>query len=311
MSSFDFGSKQELDPTADFLARERAAAGALQDDADLFGGSGSGGAGNSLSALQGQSSSGAPNTDFERSAANFPALDGEDDGFGGPQGGAQNTMTAFDDDDDDLLGGAGGHAAPAHAQDAEVAQFESNFPELEDTSAPAPPAAVPMTNGNGFTAENVSSNSYGIPTQERSFGGVGADPYGSAHDEEESEAVRRWREDQEEDIARREATAERKKAETVSKAEQDIDEFYNEYNKKKEKNIAKNKEAEAQFKAQRQAELAEGTTWSRVTKLVDLKNSQSKTIARTGPGASDLTRMKEILLSLRREGETAPGAAGY
>lgn len=45
--------------------------------------------------------------------------------------------------------------------------------------------------------------------------------------------------------------------------------------------------------------------------MVDLQNSQSKTIAKSGPGSTDLTRMKEILLSLRREGETAPGAAGY
>jgi hypothetical protein len=71
------------------------------------------------------------------------------------------------------------------------------------------------------------------------------------------------------------------------------------------------REAEAKFHASRQAELAEGTTWARVTKLVDLQNSQSKTTARGGPGASDLTRYKEILLSLRREGDTAPAAAGY
>lgn len=162
---------------------------------------------------------------------------------------------------------------------------------------------------NGFMAAPVMSNMAPQQTATPAFG-VSADPYG-VQDEEEPEAIRRWREEQEEDVARREAAAERKKAETVSKAEQDIDNFYAEYNKKKEKNIAKNKEAEAAFKERRQAELAEGTTWSRVTKLLDLQNSQSKTIARSGPGASDLTRMKEILLSLRREGETAPGASGY
>lgn len=75
--------------------------------------------------------------------------------------------------------------------------------------------------------------------------------------------------------------------------------------------FSNNREAEARFAAQRQAELAEGTTWSRVTKLIDLQNSQSKAITRTGPGSTDLTRMKEVLLSLRREGETAPGAQGY
>lgn len=62
---------------------------------------------------------------------------------------------------------------------------------------------------------------------------------------------------------------------------------------------------------QRTRELAEGTTWSRVTKLIDLQNSQSKTVAKSGPGSTDLSRMKEVLLSLRREGDSAPGSAGY
>lgn len=58
-------------------------------------------------------------------------------------------------------------------------------------------------------------------------------------------------------------------------------------------------------------ELAEGTAWTRVTKLLDLQNSQSKTIANIGAGSTDLSRMKELYLSLRREGESAPGAGGY
>ncbi|MCO5549652.1 hypothetical protein L7F22_003125 [Adiantum nelumboides] len=308
--SFEFGEKQESDPTADFLARERAAAGSLSGEADLFGGSTGPAGGNSLSSLQGQSVP-SGHHDFESSASNFPALDGEDDGFGAP---TSTTNVAADGGfgGDDLLGGS---VAPAAPVDSERSQFEKNFPELDDdVPSESYPAAHAST--NGFMAPNVGSNiasgaqdnSYRAPS---AIPGVPADPYGVHGDDEEPEAVRRWREEQEEDIARREATAERKKGETISKAEQDIDNYYAEYNKKKEKSIAKNKEAEAAFKAQRQAELAEGTTWSRVTKLVDLQNSQSKTIARSGPGSSDLTRMKEILLSLRREGETAPGASGY
>lgn len=128
---------------------------------------------------------------------------------------------------------------------------------------------------------------------------------------EEPAPVREWRESQKDAIAKRDAEGERKKAEAISKAEQDIDNFYAEYNAKKEKNIAANKENEAKFQEERNRELAEGTTWDRVTKILELKNSQSKTIARAGPGSTDLTRMKEIYLKLRREGERAPGAAGY
>jgi hypothetical protein len=39
--------------------------------------------------------------------------------------------------------------------------------------------------------------------------------------------------------------------------------------------------------------------------------AESKTIRPSVPGGSDLARMKEILLSLRREGDKAPGAAGF
>ena len=59
------------------------------------------------------------------------------------------------------------------------------------------------------------------------------------------------------------------------------------------------------------ASLSQGTTWQRICDVIELQNSQSKTIARSGPGATDLTRFKEVLLRLKREGDAAPGAAGY
>jgi hypothetical protein len=39
--------------------------------------------------------------------------------------------------------------------------------------------------------------------------------------------------------------------------------------------------------------------------------AESKTIRPSVPGGSDLARMKEILLALKREGEKAPGAGGF
>ena len=57
--------------------------------------------------------------------------------------------------------------------------------------------------------------------------------------------------------------------------------------------------------------LSTGTTWQRISDIIELENSQSKTIARSGAGTTDLTRFKEVLLRLKREGESAPGAAGY
>lgn len=72
--------------------------------------------------------------------------------------------------------------------------------------------------------------------------------------------------------------------------------------------IYNHREEEAEEKKTRDDWLSQGTTWSRISDLVDLKDSRSKTNTRA---VRDIGRMKEVLLSLRREGETAPVAGGY
>ncbi len=68
------------------------------------------------------------------------------------------------------------------------------------------------------------------------------------------------------------------------------------------------REEEEAFNTARTDALGQGTTWERVCDLVDLKDSRSKTNTQS---KQDLSRFKDILLSLKREGETAPGAGGY
>jgi len=71
------------------------------------------------------------------------------------------------------------------------------------------------------------------------------------------------------------------------------------------------RDTEAEFLQAQTDFLSTGTTWERICELIELQNSQSKTLARTGAGTTDLTRYKEVLLRLKREGAAAPGAAGY
>ena len=71
------------------------------------------------------------------------------------------------------------------------------------------------------------------------------------------------------------------------------------------------REQEEEYITSLTEKLSAGTTWERICDLLELENSQSKTIARSGPGATDLTRFKEVLLRLKRDGDRAPGAAGY
>jgi hypothetical protein len=68
------------------------------------------------------------------------------------------------------------------------------------------------------------------------------------------------------------------------------------------------REDEEKFKSDLSDQLAKGTTWERICTLIDLQDSRSKT---TTKSKQDLTRFKEILLNLKREGENAPGAGGY
>lgn len=131
--AFDFGESKPSDPTADFLAREREAAGVLSGDADLFGASSAGGAGGLAD-------------DFERSASAFPALD--DDGVPAPTAPSHsaggNTGFGFDDFDDRPEPTSATSARPV---DDEVGKFEQNFPELDDG---------PSAHTNGFHDDAVS-----------------------------------------------------------------------------------------------------------------------------------------------------------
>ncbi|SCV72621.1 BQ2448_4158 [Microbotryum intermedium] len=269
------------DPTADFLARERAALGETFGDATTTGGAGAG------------SGSG---KDYERSASAFPDLDAPQ-----PQG-------DHDDDDDDALDFLGGAPAPTSnntravsvTNHTELAAFEQDYPEIE----------IPSQQQNGYNA-SLSNNNLFQSSQSPSapvFQQSGATHNATPSSEQDSEFIQSWRAKQREEIARREEASKAKREETIVKAQHAIDNFYKEYNQKKEKNIAANKDEEVAFNATQTDALAKGTTWERVCALIDLNDSRSKTSTKS---KNDLTRFKEVLLSLKREGENAPGAAGY
>lgn len=280
--SFDFGSNREADPTSDFVSKFPDLDG---DDADA-----------ALTAAATGAPSGITNAAPPQTASTTSLAD-----FG-------------EEDDEDLLGGGGGFGGSQSASVATSAkpkdereQFESTFPELDDPDldnqgqggldAQHTAYATPSNNTNGFLTASTTSIPGRGPSPPTNSNNISSSrtPYAfdqADDDEEEPEPLRQWRHTQAEEIAKRDAQAERQRSEAISQAERDIDQFYSEYNAKKEKNIKKNKEDEANFTEKRSRELAEGTTWDRITKLVELQNSQSKTIAVGGAGSTDLTRFK-------------------
>lgn len=98
----------------------------------------------------------------------------------------------------------------------------------------------------------------------------------------------------------------RRKAETVKSAQQAIDDFYDNYNTKKEKQIVQTRKEAEEFLASREDTSAGGTSWERIAKLVDLSGKGSK----GGASGTGKERFRELLLSLRKD-EHAPGATGY
>ncbi|KAI5867134.1 clathrin light chain [Durotheca rogersii] len=174
--------------------------------------------------------------------------------------------------DDDLLGGSG-----------EDAQFQSQFPDITASNEVAP--------GGTITGPSVSYNSgYGAYVQ----------------DEEEPEVIKQWREKRDAANAKRAEQFAAQKAETIKDAQQNIDDFYENYNAKKVKMISQTRKEAEQFLSSRDDTTSGGTSWERIAKLVDVSGKGQK----GGAAGSGKERFRELLSSLRKD-EKAPGAEGY
>ncbi|KAI1205968.1 clathrin light chain [Annulohypoxylon truncatum] len=178
-----------------------------------------------------------------------------------------------DPSSDDLLGGGG-----------ETAQFESAFPDINTSNEQVAP-------GGTITGPSVNYNS-----------GYGA----FVAEEEEPEVIKQWREKRDAANAKRAEQLAAQKAETIKDAQQNIDDFYENYNTKKEKTIAQTRKDAEQFLASRDDTTSGGTSWERISKLVDVSGKGQK----GGASGSGKERFRELLMSLRKD-EKAPGAEGY
>jgi hypothetical protein len=241
--------------------------------------------------------------DFDRAASAFPdiSLDGDDiipstfDTFSTPTNDGGSGGFSFDDFD-----------TPPKQKvtdvkvtgDDEIEKFEDQFPDIDMNRITSPPSQPTFGAPPPFAPRPQPSTYTSTPIFNQPL-------------EEEPQVIKDWRASQAAEIATRDERSKATRNETIARAERSIDEFYEEYAKKKERSIRENKDAEAEYLAELSSSLTQGTTWERIASLVELENSQSKTVARTGAGTTDLTRFKEVLLRLKREGSTAPGAGGY
>ncbi|KAH9485600.1 Clathrin light chain [Psilocybe cubensis] len=236
--------------------------------------------------------------DFERAASAFPdiSLDGDTDiPSAPPAAGRSNSGFAFDEFDG--TGFDQRDSAVRVTGDDEIDKFESDFPDID-----VPQQHYVPPQQTSFTP------TFAPQPQPSAFSST---PILSQTIEDEPQVIKDWREKQQKEINARDEASKIRREETIDKAERAIEEFYENYAKKKERSIRDNKNSESEYLEELRSSLASGTTWDRICNLVELQNSQSKTIARTGAGTTDLSRFKEVLLRLKREGDAAPGAAGY
>ncbi|KAJ5855988.1 Clathrin light chain [Penicillium soppii] len=181
--------------------------------------------------------------------------------------------------DDDLLGGGD---EPVE----EIGQFESSFPSVETQNQNERVAPGGTITGSGSPFPRT-----GYPSTQET--------------EDEGDAVREWREKRDAEIARRAEVSTEKKAATVKKAQEDIDDFYVSYNNKADKNRSLARTEAEQFLANREDTSAGGTSWERIAKLVDVSGKGSA----GGASGSGKERFRELLLDLRKDQE-APGSTG-
>ncbi|PSS02464.1 clathrin light chain [Coniella lustricola] len=184
---------------------------------------------------------------------------------------------AFDTGDDDLLGGGGGD---------ENTDFEQAFPDISSPNqADTPGGAITST------GPSVNYNSgYAAYVEE----------------EQEPEVIKEWRAKRDENNAKRAEQFSRQREETVAEAQRNIDDFYENYNNKKDKSIAATRKDAEQFLASREDTTSGGTSWERISKIVDVSGKGAK----GGAAGSGKERFRELLMSLRKD-EKAPGATGY
>lgn len=123
--------------------------------------------------------------------------------------------------------------------------------------------------------------------------------------EEEPEVLKAWRTRRDAALSERETRSAERKQETVKAAQQSIDDFYENYNSKKEKTVAATRREAEQFLEAREDTSAGGTSWERIAKLVDLSGKG----AGGGASGTDKAKFRELLLNLKKD-EKAPGATG-
>lgn len=226
----------------------------------------------------------------------FPSLDEFEGGATQPRS-LNPKSTTVEDDEGEFVGNVSSQADrfPDIGDNGDLldqeGSFQRSFPSLDGQQSQNQHGMIsaptgPYIPGAATSASQVTD----------SFGGA------SSSTTDEPEVIREWRERQQVQIERRDAVSKEKKEETVKKARQAIDDFYDNYNAKRDREIARVRKEQEEYLAKRDETQSGGTTWERIAKLIDAKDKGSAAY-----GGRDVSRMRDLLLNLRKDAN-APSA---
>lgn len=170
--------------------------------------------------------------------------------------------------------------------DEAITEFESKFPEVNDEvddDVAELQQAPPVTRDS----EEVTQSINGVKLLNL----------------DDSEPIKEWRQRRDLEIEEREKANAKKKEDIRKKAEQTIDDFYSNYNEKKEKHAKEVVDEQTKFTEKGATFLSRGTLWDRVDELI-------KEVGEVPSEGRDKTRFKEVLTKLKGK-ENVPGAGGY
>jgi hypothetical protein len=128
----------------------------------------------------------------------------------------------------------------------------------------------------------------------------------SSVDEPESEKLKKWKTDQVQLLAKKDAEAAERQKEQIERAKKEIQKFYEEYKEKKQKQIAKNREDQ---KLNEATVSSAKNVWERVCAAVDFGVQKPKTVVKSKTADAsvdkedkrDTSRMKSLLLTLKSD----------
>ncbi|ODV78981.1 uncharacterized protein CANTADRAFT_90135 [Suhomyces tanzawaensis NRRL Y-17324] len=167
--------------------------------------------------------------------------------------------------------------------DDDINDFKEQFPEVEEA---------------GPSGQNQHAHESEEDEQFEGFGNS------TTQFDGESKHLSEWKERRDLEISKREEANSKKKKDVVQKAQQTIDDFYDNYNNKKEQHSKEVLKEQEQYLEKRDGFLKRGTLWDRVNELVtevgDLPENEDR----------DKSRFTELLKKLKGK-EKAPGAGGY